>query len=315
MKAMTDARYEKRGSSIRIEWLGGRQSVHRLEEQGYAIERDAEFIVGPGDAALSDMSAELATPSLQPLLDAVPGTRLSPQRMVIVHGRTVHRFSAGTIVRDWSREDHSHHVELGIEGLPFDLTLESIDSVEVLASEIRRIGTALHSPQRQLIPQRVALDPRVSASIVAMRVDAGAVANLRQSPAPGDVDGDGAAIVAGSLLSLGTPPNRARPSYRYAPRHAWMHCAMGAGSETQFDAEMTALAVLEQVYDRRGARVVLLAALDHGWLLLRVEGSWDEWSRAVAATGPPAAIYPFAPAPHRGSSAVLSTRAIRTTVT
>ena len=314
---MTEVVYEKTGRSSRVEWLGETTITHRLEEYGRAVERGGDFRATAGAPyPHGDALPHPPPPDIRALLKASKSETLSLQRIVSVSGCAMHRLTTGSEEREWRTTDALTHVELSLAPLRRMLALESYDAPATLADEISLLGEVLRGSRADgAPPEFISLHPRVTAQLLAMRLAAGALGRAHQIPTTGARDGDGLPIAAGSLESLGSPPNRARPSYRHPPRRAWMYGRVDTGSTGDEDSPLPrAVALLAHRSAREGASVELIVATRAGWDLVELAGDWNAWTDSVGSVRTNSVLYPFAPAPHYGAESTLDTRGLRARV-
>lgn len=297
---MSEIVYIKKGRSRRLEIE--RESLHRLEieEHGEAIERDRTFLCRTltGSLPHPDTNVGEIPLELEQLLSSLKDTC---EHATVIAGAAHHSCKDAEGVRDWNDRTVRVHLSMVNRQMSFrcEIDLGGIRFEETWADDIANLFGAVHGARPETThPSRIALEPTVSAAMLAflVRSDQFPEISLHQIPRPGEIDGRGRLIEPQRIVDPFRDESLPwfRPSYRLPPR-ALPHGLQLDQSGSDIDIPDTRAIALagDPRIDRRTLRLPCLVSRDGESSLLQIEIDLDRWDQQVTVVGETAEWFPL----------------------
>jgi len=256
-------RYEKLGTSVRLELTSQARNVITLREGGYAEIRANGLKCGPlapEETLIAPHSS--VTTAIDEAVARMSRGLAVVERLTLVEGRAVHRLADGTRRRRW--EDSSGRMFVTLVRQPcgrkaaLALGAETLDAID--PAPVSTICEALARPET-LAPSHapaITMEPWVVASLVrAManeRLLPASGLRLTQTPPPGARDGRGGTPRKRIVRQMPSQwPDTFRPSYRFAPVAMPLHVDLTGARDGGPESPFVAVALASSWVARAGS--------------------------------------------------------------
>lgn len=203
--------YRKVGRSRRLEFHHGVEYAVELLECGKSEYDDLTFRCSDADPD---------TVALEPRHFAEEEARrlsVRVRRLLVSAGSASHRLTAPSLAREWLTSHLRVHGTVAANGFEVSLDVEGNDALQHAEQLVGDIDTAISARRSAMAGTNrlVAFDGLTAAAFTAALSLCAPAAAVEQLPREGELDGNGAAVVAQPIGA--TPPNAFRPSYRIRP--------------------------------------------------------------------------------------------------
>jgi hypothetical protein len=256
-------RYEKLGTSVRLESSVRGRSVITLREGGFAEANEDGIACGPlpPDPAMEPPAIAL-TGSLDETVRRMARGFAVVERLTLVEGSAAHRFVSGTTRRQWI--DGSGRLFVALVRQPcgrraaLSLGADSLRAID--PAPVASVCQALALTET-LAPSHapsLTLEPWVAASLVRAMADEGALPGrglrFAQDPPPDARDGRGGRLRK-RIVRQSTQewPDTFRPSYRFAPVPVPLHVDLEGPQDDDRGFDYIAVALASSWVHRGGA--------------------------------------------------------------
>lgn len=266
-------RYEKRGTSIRVESSARGKSEIRLREGGWSERSGDRFscgVIPPVNGRLSTSTVDAAN-AIVDTVRGFAGDGVSIERQSVVEGTASHLLIDGSTRRRW--DDRAARIFVSIVRNPgggrasLSLGAESLAKLDL--SPIEKVCQALALPGDGTIPQAstISIAPWVTASLVRVLADnrtiLGDGLRIVQRPSGVGREGRGNRPRRRIVRQSTSPwPDCFRPSFRFPPSFTPLHVELLGSEPSNDDCNLTVIALASDWVERGPLRTARTWAHD-----------------------------------------------------